>query len=125
MKYHINKLKSEEKITLTKIGKFLRLFQNSGAFKDYEQKMAAHLKNETSRLLLRTILENPGITNQELTEKFHVGKSTVHWHIQQFCNDNIVVFEQDGKYIRYFVNAEAEMTLLRFMPENQSIRAQE
>ncbi|MBE0428190.1 MAG: winged helix-turn-helix transcriptional regulator [Nitrospirae bacterium] len=125
MKYHINKLKSEEKITLRKIGKFLRLFQNSGAFKDNEQMITAHLKNTTGRLLLRTILENPGITNQELTEKFHMSKSTIHWHIRQFRNDNIVVFEQDGKYKRYFVNAEAEMTLLRFMPENQSIRAQE
>ncbi|MFZ3383192.1 MAG: winged helix-turn-helix transcriptional regulator, partial [Candidatus Methanoperedens sp.] len=57
VKYHINKLKSEEIISFVKMGKFLRLFQNSGAFKDNEQKMAAHLKNEISRLLLWAILE--------------------------------------------------------------------
>ncbi|MCG2736766.1 MAG: winged helix-turn-helix transcriptional regulator [Candidatus Methanoperedenaceae archaeon] len=123
VKYHIYTL-DEGKIIVTKIGKFLRLFQNSGAFKDNEQKMAAHLKSETNRLILRTILENPGTTNQELTDKFHVDKSTIHWHIQQFRNDNIVVFEQEGKYKRYFVNTDAKMILLRFMPPTQSIHAQ-
>jgi predicted transcriptional regulator len=124
VKYHIYTLEYEGKIILTKIGKFLRLFQNSGAFKDNEQKMAAHLKSETSRLILRTILENPGITNQELTDKFHVDKSTIHWHIQQFRNDNIVVFEQEGKYKRYFINTDVKMILLRFMPASQPIHAQ-
>lgn len=124
VKYHINKLKSEEKISFIKMGKFLRLFQNSGAFKVNEQKMAAHLKNEISRLLLWAILENPGITNQELTDKFHLDKSTIHWHIQQFRKDNIVLFEQEGKYKRYFVNADVEMTLLRFIPTSQPFIAQ-
>jgi len=124
VKYHIYTLEYEGKIILTKIGKFLRLFQNSEAFKGDEKKMAAHLKSETSRLILRTIFENPGITNQELTDKFHVDKSTIHWHIQQFRNDNIVAFEQEGKYKRYFINTDAKMILLRFMPPSQSIHAQ-
>ncbi|MCG2738441.1 MAG: winged helix-turn-helix transcriptional regulator, partial [Candidatus Methanoperedenaceae archaeon] len=47
VKYHIYRLKYEGKIILSKMGKFSRLFQNSGAFKDNEQKMAAHLKSET------------------------------------------------------------------------------
>lgn len=119
IKYHIYRLKSEGKITLTKMGKFLRLFQNSGALKDNEQVVAAHVKNDTSRLLLLAILENPGVTNQELVEKFNLAKSTIHWHIQQFRNDNIVVFEQEGKYKRYFVNADVEITLLRFIPTSQ------
>jgi len=124
VKYHLRILKSEGKIILTKMGKFLRLFQNSRAFKDNEQKMAAHLKSETGRLILRTIFENPGITNQELTDKFHVDKSTIHWHIQQFRNENIVVFEQEGKYKRYFINTGAKTILLRFMPPSQPIHAQ-
>ncbi len=86
--------------------------------------MAAHLKNETSRLILWTILEKPGITNQELTDKFGVDKSTIHWHIQRFRNDNIIAFEQEGKYKRYFINADAKIILLRFMPPSQPIHAQ-
>ncbi len=122
VRYHINKLKFKEKIILKRIGKFSRLFQNSDAFKDNEQKVAAHLKNETSRLLLWAILENPGVTNQELVEKIHLAKSTIHWYTQQFRNDNIIVFKQEGKYRRYFVNTDAEITLLRFMPINQPIK---
>ncbi|MFZ3382473.1 MAG: winged helix-turn-helix domain-containing protein, partial [Candidatus Methanoperedens sp.] len=75
-------------------------------------------------LLLWAILENPGITNHELTDKFHLAKSTIHWHIQQFCNDNIVVFEQDGKFKRNYINTGAETILLRFMPHSQSNLAQ-
>lgn len=125
VKYHISKLGFDEKITLTKIGKFLRLFQNSGAFKGNEQKIAAYLKNETRRLILWTILENPGTTNQELADKSHLDKSTIHCHIQQFRKDNIVVFEPEGKYKRYFINTDAKMILLRFIPPSQSIHAQE
>jgi len=102
-----------------KMGKFSRLFQNSGALKENDQMVAALIKNETSRLLLGAVLENPGITNQELAEKFHLAKSTVHWYVQQFCKGNILIFKQEGKYRRYFVNADAEMALLRFMPVHQ------
>lgn len=121
VKYHITKLEFAGKIILTKMGKFSRLFQNSGAFKGNEQVVAAHLKNETSRLLLGAVLENPGITNQELAEKFHLAKSTIHWHTQQFCKDNILIFKQERKYRQYFINADAEMALLRFMPVHQCL----
>lgn len=123
VKYHIYRLEHEGKIILTKMGKFSRLFQNSGTFKDNEQKIVSYLKNETSRFVLWTILENPGITNQELTDDIHVDKSTIHWHIQQFRNDNIVAFEQEGKYKRYFINTDAKMILLSFMPPSQPIHA--
>jgi predicted transcriptional regulator len=125
VKYHIIKLEFVGKIILTKMGKFSRLFQNSGTLNDNEQEVASHVKNGTSRLLLWAILENPGVTNQELVEKFHFAKSTIHWYTQQFRKDNIVVFEQEGKYKRYFINTDVEMTLLRFMPHSQSIQAQE
>ncbi|MDO8724855.1 MAG: winged helix-turn-helix transcriptional regulator [Candidatus Methanoperedens sp.] len=96
-KYHLNKLEFEEKIILKKVGKFLRLFQNSGAFKGNEGVIVAHLKNETSRMLL--------------------------WHILG-SKDKLIVSEQEGKYKRYSVNTDAEMILLRFMPTDQHIRNQ-
>ncbi len=123
-KYHVYKLKSENKIILKKIGKFLRLFQNSGAFTDNEQVIASHLKDETRRLLLCAILKNPGITNQELANKLDLDKSTVHWHVQQLIKDNIITSEQESKYRKYTINADTEVILLRFMPANQPIRAQ-
>lgn len=124
MKYHIYKLESEGKIILTKMGKFSRLFQSSETFKDNGQVIATHLKNETSRLLLWTILENPGMTNQELAEKFHIAKSTAHWYIQQLSKDKLIVSKQEGKYRRYSVNADVEMILLKFMPPDQAIHVQ-
>ena len=115
VKYHVHKLKSEDRIALVKEEKFIRLFQNSSIFDANEKLIAAHVKNETSRLLLCTIVENPGITNQELADKFNLAKSTTHWHLQKFNNDKIVIFETKGKYKKCFVNPAIEMILLRFM----------
>lgn len=122
VKYHIHKLESEGKITIKKMGKFSRLFHNSSIFKDFDKVIASHLRNDMNKLLLWTILEKPGVTNQELSEKFQMDKSTIHWYIQKFYNDEIIIFETKGKYKKCFVNPAIETILLRFMsPVQQSI----
>jgi len=119
VKYHIHKLESEERITLIKEEKFLRLFQNSSIFNANEKLIAAHVKNETSRLLLCAVVKNPGITNQELANKFNLAKSTTYWHLQKFNNDKIIIFETKGKYKKCFVNPAIETILPRFVPSIQ------
>lgn len=121
VKYHIHRLKSEGKIAITKMGKFSRLFQNSRNFNDNEQVIISHLKNETSRILLWAILENPGVTNQELGDNFCMAKSTVHWHIQRFYEGGLVTFEQDGKFKKLFLGTDAETILLKIIPANQPV----
>jgi len=118
VKYHIEKLKANNKITLMKKGKFTRIFKNMGIGKDNEKRIASHLRNDTSKLLLWTILEKPGITNQELAESFHLNKSTIHWHIENFNNDGIIMFETDGKYKKYSVNPAIEPDIVKFMSFN-------
>jgi len=126
VKYHIHKLESEGKITIKKMGKFSRLFHNSSTFKDYEKVIVSHLRNDTSRLLLGTIMERPGVTNQELSEKFHLDKSTIHWYIHKFNNDKIIIFETKGKYKKCLVNPAVKTILLRFMPPiEQSISSED
>lgn len=116
VKYHIMKLNTESKITTVKTGKFIRLFQNSGVFNKDEKVIASYLRNETSRMLLLSIMEHPGITNQDLAENFNLDKSTIHYHLQKFRNSGIILNVTEGKYNKYFVNPALEQDLLKFMP---------
>jgi len=43
--------------------------------------IVSYVRNETSRLLLLSILEHPGITNQALAESFNLDKSTIHYYL--------------------------------------------
>lgn len=116
VKYHIFQLQLNGKIFTKRDGKFSRLFHKTTAIKDLESTITPHLRNETSCAILREILDRPGITNQELSSRFNLDKSTVSWYLQKFNSDGIVDFMQDGKFRKCFVNTEAKMVLLRYMP---------
>ncbi len=103
VRYHLYKLESEGKIVFRKMGKFSRLFRNSHSFSDGEQKVIAHMQNRNSRSILLLVLDQPGITNQELTERLGIEKSAIHWHLEKFIGDGIVSYIPDGKFKRYFI----------------------
>jgi predicted transcriptional regulator len=116
VKYHIMRLNTESKITTVKTGKFIRLFQNSGVFDEDEKVIVSYLRNETSRMLLLSIMECPGITNQDLAENFNLDKSTIHYHLEKFRNSGTILYVTEGKYRKCFVNPALERDLLKFMP---------
>jgi len=107
VKYHLHKLESDGKITSMKVGKFTRLFKNLSALKNDEKIVASHIRGETSRILLWSILESPGITNKELAETLQLDKSTVHWHAHKFLADDMIRFEKEGRYVKYYVKDDA------------------
>ena len=98
------------------MGKFTRLFENSSALKNDEKIIASHIRGETSRILLWTILENPGITNQELAEAFRLDKSTVHWHAHNFLADDVIRFEKEGRYLKYYVKDDVAVDISVLSP---------
>jgi predicted transcriptional regulator len=114
VKYHLYKLESEGKIIFRRMGKFSRLFRNSGTFGDDEQKIIAHLQNRNSRAILLLVLTQPGITNQEMTERLGIEKSAVHWHLEKFIGDGLVQFSYEGKYKRFFIHDTVIGTLEKY-----------
>jgi len=111
VKYHVHKLESNGKIASIAVGKFTRLFKNSSALKNDEETFAAHIRGETSRILLCSILESPGITNQELAEALRLDKSTVHWHAHKFLADDVIKFEKEGRYLKYYVKDDVAVDM--------------
>lgn len=103
VKYHVQMLESQGKIILKRMGKYTRIFNTSKANTEQEKTVLSYIKNDTSRNILWAIMEEPGVTNQRLSERFNLDKSSVHWHIERFLNDNLVTFEQDGRFKKYYV----------------------
>lgn len=116
VKYHIAKLNSKSIITTVKTGKFIRLFKNPGIFDNHDKVIVSYLKNETSRMLLLGILENPGITNQDLAESFNLDKSTVHYYLDKFQNSEIIMYVTEGKCKKCFMNPTLECDMMKFIP---------
>ncbi|ADI74348.1 conserved hypothetical protein [Methanohalobium evestigatum Z-7303] len=111
VRYHVRLLETMEKIRLIKSDKYTLAIQNSDTFNDIEKTIIPHLKNETSKQLLKSIKEQPGITNQELSHKHSLNKGTINWHIKKFHNDDIITFESSGKYKKYFLNPYIEQAV--------------
>ncbi|CAJ36156.1 winged helix-turn-helix transcriptional regulator [Methanocella arvoryzae] len=112
VKYHLLMLELEGKVSKRRMGKFTRFYNNAGV-NDMEKVVASYLRNDTSRNILQVVMDNPGITNNVLSERFSLDKSTVHWHMERFLKDGLVGFEQDGKYKKYFVRAEASTAFIK------------
>ncbi len=106
VKYHVQMLEAEGKVILKRMGKYTRIFNSSKANSELEKVVLSYSKNDTSKNLLQAILEEPGVTNQRLSEKFQLDKSSIHWHMERFINDNLVRFEQDGRYKKYFLEQD-------------------
>lgn len=115
VRYQLKTLKDEEKLTLMSGGKFTRAFQNSNAFTNNEKTIILHLKGGTRKRILLNILENPGITNQEISEKLSLDKSTTHWHIKRLREDNIIYYEAEWKFTKYFINPAVETDILKWL----------
>ena len=112
VKYHVQMLEAEGMIVLRRMGKFTRLFRSgreAATSKGWRRRMYGTRPAATS---WRAIMDNPGITNHSLSEQFSLDKSSVHWHIDWFLRDQMIRFEQDGKYRRYFVSEEAKGSAL-------------
>ena len=111
VKYHLHKLESDGRIASIKVGKFTKLFKNSSELKNDEKIITSHIRGETSRILLWSILENPGITNQELAKTLRMDKSTVHWHAHKFLADDMIRFEKEGRYLKYYVKDDVAVVM--------------
>jgi predicted transcriptional regulator len=108
IRHHVRMLHLYDKISIVKKCKFTLLFENSDNYTGIEQKIAFAMRNSTRKSILTSIVQNPGITNQEITETFDIDKSTVHWHISDMYNEGLIDFDNDGKFKRYFLKPSIE-----------------
>lgn len=117
LKYHLSQLLSNNKIIFIKKGKFSRLFYNKSSPMDKESIIASYLRSgDNSQAILFTIMDNPGITNKNLSEQFRLDKSTITDYLKKFLDDGLIEFRQDGKFKRCYLRQDARMIMLRYRP---------
>lgn len=112
-RYHLYLLLIERKIVLKKDGKQSYLFTNGGTH--FERKRVyGYCMNPIKHAILTTILNQPGICNKEIAQRLQTDRSTVHWHLQQFLDEKMVVFRWDGRTLNYFLFPEVEEILQQY-----------
>jgi predicted transcriptional regulator len=118
IRFHLKILQTFNKIRCVRKGRVVISFKNSSEYTDIEQKIAFFLRNDTSKSILISILHEPGITNQDIAQTFELNKSTVHWHLNELHNEELVHFNSDGKYKKCFINPAIEGDVKRGISES-------
>ncbi|HUL62876.1 MAG TPA: winged helix-turn-helix transcriptional regulator [Methanocella sp.] len=108
VRYHVDRLENTRKIIRVKIGKFMRLFRNSGAYSDREITVIAALHVRTSRAIMSLIGERPGLSNKQIAQHLAIKESMAHQYLASLLKDGIVRYEKDGQQKRYFLEEDVD-----------------
>ncbi|MGA9140412.1 MAG: winged helix-turn-helix transcriptional regulator [Methanocella sp.] len=114
VKYHVNQLGMAQRIVPKRIGKFLRLFQNSNTYTDKEKLVLSAFKNETSKSILIFLKNNPGAINRQIADNFDIRESTAHWYMDSLLRNRIITYVKEGKYKRYYIEEEVVPIIEKF-----------
>ncbi|WP_407282721.1 winged helix-turn-helix transcriptional regulator [Methanolobus sp. WCC1] len=102
LRYYLDKMKSNNLIFTIRKGKYTGLFHKSCHGCTQQNVARLHLINNTRKTIISTIINNPGVTGQELSFKLGLDKSTIHWHVSELQSDNIIFYEKEGKFNKYY-----------------------
>ncbi len=118
-RYYLDSLISQGKVALYRVGRFTRLSMNKASNGGSEsmnderkQELSLKLQNKKKRIFVYAILDNPGTTNQDLSSRFNLDKSTVHDYLKELHREGFIRFEKDGRFKRCYVNSDVEALLV-------------
>ncbi|MEN6443510.1 MAG: winged helix-turn-helix transcriptional regulator, partial [Methanoregula sp.] len=112
-RYHLYLLLLERKVVQKKYGKLSYIFANSGRPLE-KKRVYGYIMNPTKQKILNLILDQPGISNKEIAERLDLKRNTIHWHLQQFIEEEMVAFRWDGRNRNYIILPEVEAILRKF-----------
>ena len=95
--YHLDVLEGSNSLRTVKVDKAVHYFANNRQWDELELRLYIRLHNETGRLLLNTMLEQPHITSKELSRLSRRNKSTVSWHMERLERDGIISVQRAGR----------------------------
>jgi predicted transcriptional regulator len=113
VRYHVDQLRDARRIVLVKIGKFMRLFRNSGAYDDREIKIISALHLRTSRAILFLIKDSPGLSNKQIAEMLDIKESMAHTYLSGLLKNEIIRYEKNGQQKMYYLESDVEAILIK------------
>jgi predicted transcriptional regulator len=113
VRYHVDQLNDARRIVLVKIGKFVRLFRNSGVYDDREIAVISALHVRTNRAILFLIRDLPGLSNKEIAEKLGIKESMAHTYLTRLLQDSIIRYERNGQQKMYYLESDVDAILVK------------
>jgi predicted transcriptional regulator len=114
VKYYIYQFVSRSEIVLERIGRYSLLYRAPVKSDEFEKKVVSYLHNKMSSKMLWAIIKTPGITNVELSEKFGLTRSTIHWYTKRFQMDKMVTCHKQGNFKKYYINDKTEIIIREY-----------
>ncbi|MDD1694721.1 MAG: winged helix-turn-helix transcriptional regulator [Methanoregula sp.] len=105
LRYHLGVLHGKHKITVSEHAGSVRFFENSGTYSMDEQLILRHLRNETTKTILRVLVERPTATRQDLAGAAGITGPSVSWHMKRLEEDRIVFTRREGRASVYEIPA--------------------
>ncbi len=113
VRYHVDQLQDARRIVLVKIGKFRRLFRNSGAYDDREIVVISALQVRTKRAIMFIVRDKPGLSNKQIAEKLTIKESMAHTYLTSLLKDSILRCEKNGQQKMYYLESDVEAILAK------------
>ena len=121
--YHLHQLEKTGKIRKLHLGTAPQYYPSAELPSPdtlLEQTILLLLSRKKSGKFLRTLYENPGITQKELAALLNIRPTTAHWYLHTYTKNRILSVEQNGRELHYSLTREAETICSRLIPYTQN-----
>lgn len=121
--YHLHQLEKTGKIRKLHLGTAPQYYPSAELPSPdtlLEQTILLLLSRKKSGKFLRTLYENPGITQKELAALLNIRPTTAHWYLHTYTKSRILSIEQNGRELHYSLTREAETICARLIPDTQN-----
>jgi predicted transcriptional regulator len=115
LRYHLAMLQSTHKIAVAGDTSSTRYYENSGTYSADEQLIHKHLRNETTKKILRCLLEYPRATRGDLAAAAGISGPSVSWHMKRLEKDGIVISRREGRVTSYAIPAPVAGCITRLV----------
>jgi hypothetical protein len=94
------------------------VFGDNGPNDDVERKLKPYLHDGDVCVLLRLVLENPGIMPDDLAKRSRVDKALVEGYLDRLTADGLVVIEKEGTGAGCHISSAAKAAVAEHLPLN-------
>lgn len=106
--YHLKVLELSGKIISHQDGKYKRYYINGNGYRAYlngngYKEFMSTLKNETTRKILKFLIEHPNSSQKTVAKLLNLHPSTVNWHANRLKKINAIKKSRVGKSISYSI----------------------
>ncbi len=110
-RYHVEMLCRTGIVVPEQNCRSMRYYADTSACPDLERKVSGYLNEQSKCRMLGILLQHPGSTRKEIASRLIMSGANVTWHMRPLLRDGIVRSEKKGRFVRYYLCADAKECL--------------